>query len=136
MKMDMLNLCDELRKKLYLWSQEKFWPILEENKQLKEENEQLKEDVKRYRNQASRLRNKNNRLSELLKGNSGLTIEEEKPIYAVYDLRKNEKLVAIGTIQECSELLGISVGHLRLCGCPSGQKRNFKYKTVKLGKLD
>lgn len=127
--MDMLNLCDELRKKLYLWSQEKFWPILEEN-------EQLKEDVKRYRNQASRLRNKNNRLSELLKGNSGLTIEEEKPIYAVYDLRKNEKLVAIGTIQECSELLGISVGHLRLCGCPSGQKRNFKYKTVKLGKLD
>ena len=97
--MDMLNLCDELRKKLYLWSQEKFWPILEENKQLKEENEQLKEDVKRYRNQASRLRNKNNRLSELLKGNSGLTIEEEKPIYAVYDLRKNEKLVAIGTIQ-------------------------------------
>ena len=44
--MDMLNLCDELRKKLYLWSQEKFWPILEENKQLKEENEQLKEDVK------------------------------------------------------------------------------------------
>ena len=58
--------------------QEKFWPILEENKQLKEENEQLKEDVKRYRNQASRLRNKNNRLSELLKGNSGLTIEEEK----------------------------------------------------------
>ena len=122
----MLNLCDELRKKLYLWSQEKFWPILEENKQLKEENEQLKEDVKRYRNQASRLRNKNNRLSELLKGNSGLTIEEEKPIYAV----------AIGTIQECSELLGISVGHLRLCGCPSGQKRNFKYKTVKLGKLD
>ncbi|MFR2937408.1 hypothetical protein [Faecalibacillus intestinalis] len=127
--MDMLNLCDELRKKLYLWSQDKFWPILEENKQ-------LKEDVKRYRNQASRLRNKNNRLSELLKGNSGLTIEEEKPIYAVYDLRKNEKLVAIGTIQECSELLGISVGHLRLCACPSGQKRNFKYKVVKLGKLD
>ena len=127
--MDMLNLCDELRKKLYLWSQEKFWPILEENKQ-------LKEDVKKYRNQASRLRNKNNRLSELLKGNSGLTIEEEKPIYAVYDLRKNEKLVAIGTIQECSELLGISVGHLRLCACPSGQKRNFKYKVVKLGKLD
>ena len=126
--MDMLNLCDELRKKLYLWSQEKFWPILEENKQLKEEN-------KRYRNQASRLRNKNNRLSELLKGNSGLTNEEEKPIYAVYDLRKNEKLVAIGTIQECSELLGISVGHLRLCACPSGQKRNFKYKVVKLGKI-
>ena len=69
----MLNLCDELRKKLYLWSQEKFWPILEENKQLKEENEQLKEDVKRYRNQASRLRNKNNRLSELLKGKNGET---------------------------------------------------------------
>lgn len=43
--MDMLNLCDELRKKLYLWSQEKFWPILEENKQLKEENKQLKEDI-------------------------------------------------------------------------------------------
>ena len=43
--MDMLNLCDELRKKLYLWSQEKFWPILEENKQLKEENEQLKVSI-------------------------------------------------------------------------------------------
>ena len=133
----MLNLCDELRKKLYLWSQEKFWPILEENKQLKEENKQLKEenkqlkeDVKRYRNQASRLRNKNNRLSELLKGNSGLTNEEEKPIYAVYDLRKNEKLVAIGTIQECSELLGISVGHLRLCACPSGQKETLNIKLL------
>ena len=42
----MLNLCDELRKKLYLWSQEKFWPILEENKQLKEENKQLKDELK------------------------------------------------------------------------------------------
>ena len=43
----MLNLCDELRKKLYLWSQEKFWPILEENKK----NEVIEDgkDCNRYR---------------------------------------------------------------------------------------
>lgn len=120
---------DELRALLLEWGEDKYLPILEKNSQLENENYRLRE-------QNARLKRKNNRLEDMLQGRNSIAPEEGTTIYAVFDRKEKEKLLVIGTIQECSELLGISVGHLRLCARPSGQKRNFKYKVVKLGKLD
>lgn len=93
---------DELRTLLLEWGESKYLPLLEEAKQLKQVNYRLRE-------QNSRLRHKNNRLEDILEGRNVIAPDEGKTIYAVFDRKKKEKLIVVGTIQECAEFVGKSV---------------------------
>jgi hypothetical protein len=57
-----------------------------------------------------------------------------KIIYVVYDRDQEGKIVSLGTIQECAEVLDRTPDYLRHCATPKAQKGNHKYKVVKLGK--
>lgn len=117
---------DELRTLLLEWGEDKHLPLLEKINQLDNENYRLRE-------QNVRLRNKNNRLEDMLQGRSSITPEEGTIIYAVFDRRQKEKLLVIGTIQECAEFLGRTVGVVRQYAAPKGYK-SPDYKVVRIGR--
>lgn len=116
---------DELRTLLLEWGESKYLPLLEEAKQLKQTNYRLRE-------QNSRLRHKNNRLEDLLEDRSIIAPDEGKTIYAVFD-RKKERLIVIGTIQECAEFVGKSVSVMQNYASPNGRK-NEEIKVIRVGR--
>lgn len=121
-----MSKCDELRKLLLEWGESKYLPLLEEAKQLKQVNYRLRE-------QNSRLRHKNNRLEDILEGRNVIAPDEGKTIYAVFDRKKKEKLIVVGTIQECAEFVGKSVSVMQNYASPNGRKSE-EIKIVKVGR--
>lgn len=117
---------DELRSLLLEWGENKHLPLLEEMDQLKQTNYRLRE-------QNSRLRHKNNRLEDMLEGRNSIAPEEGTIIYAVFDRKQKEKLLVIGTIQECAEFLGRTVGVVRQYAAPNGHK-SPDFKVVRIGR--
>lgn len=135
MKANKKTATQKLEETLERWVIEKYQPLINENEQLKIKNKQLEQTAYRYREQASRLQSKNSKLRELLEGKSKTyDMLLSKIIYVVYDRDQEGKIVALGNIQECAEVLDRTPDYLRHCATPKAQKDNHKYKVVKLGK--